>query len=263
MKNLEFNTEQFESNLIDGIAVVRFKASAFDIATNPRENQAFYDVFEEVSDSAATYGYVQLNDSEFERFKAFDELVKFFSGDTEFFASSGRYPNYRYEVIAARLKNSIGRFLLGNMDFGKPTVAGFQGAISGEYLGLTLAFDARIATADTTFVFDNYTTGLPANPGVTHLLPRFVGIGHAMKMLQNGTEIDAEEALSIGLIATIVDNNEDLSSHCLGRVKELSGQHPHLARYHRRQMLPSSQEMQAALDSYYSEMAISINKLRA
>ena len=74
MKNLEFNTEQFESNLIDGIAVVRLKASAFDIATNPRENQAFYDVFEEVSDSAATYGYVQLNDTEFERFKAFDEL---------------------------------------------------------------------------------------------------------------------------------------------------------------------------------------------
>ena len=83
-----------------------------------------------------------------------------------------------------------------------------------------------------------------------------------MNLLQTGAKIDAEEALSKGLISAIVEEKENLHQDCLDRIRHLSGKHPHLVKYHRRQMLPSSQEMQTALESYYSDMAKSIFKIR-
>lgn len=39
---------------------------------------------------------------------------------------------------------------------------------------------ARFAAANTTFTFDNVRTGIPASPGITYLMPRYIGPGRTL-----------------------------------------------------------------------------------
>ena len=138
----------------------------------------------------------------------------------------GRYCSYLHDIIAARFRNSIGRLLLTFMDQEKPIVAGLQGTITGEYLGLTLAFDVRFATADTVIVFDNVRTGWPGSPGLTKLMPRHIGISRALSLIQRGAKIDAHEANALGLVSEIVDSHQDLVDRCKKEIIDISGDHP-------------------------------------
>ncbi|MEA3274362.1 MAG: enoyl-CoA hydratase/isomerase family protein, partial [Pseudomonadota bacterium] len=191
-----------------------------------------------------------------------DTLVELLSTDSEPMRSS-LWGSYKYEVFAARIRNSIGLMLLEMIQFKKIAVAGMQGKISGEYLGSTLAFDFRIATADTTFSFDNMRTGLPASPGLTFLMPRYIGVGRAMSLVQRGSTIDAHEALSLGLISDVIDDNEDLAESCENRILDVhTDSHRHLIEHHRRQILPSTSEVDLALERYYRAMVASLNQLR-
>lgn len=142
-------------------------------------------------------------------------------------------------------------------------IAGLQGRISGEYLGLTLAFDWRIATADTTILFENVRTGLPSSPGVTFLMPRYVGIGRAMSLIHRGATIDASTALDLGLISDIVDSPQELEDRCVQEIRDVTEQKRYLAGLHRQQVLPSPEEMRTALERYYDGMVRAIAELRA
>jgi enoyl-CoA hydratase/carnithine racemase len=52
--------------------------------------------------------------------------------------------------------------------------------------------------------------GIPASPGVTFLMPRFIGEGKTLSLLNRGATIDAEEAQSLGLITGVVDHLESV-----------------------------------------------------
>lgn len=206
---------------------------------------------------------MEINDSAWDSQSAVDALVNAITKDSDSVATGSRYQGYHHDVITARFRHAIGRILLALVQFRKPSIAGMQGRISGEYLGHTLAFDARIATADTTFSFDNMRTGLPASAGITCLLPRYIGIGRAMSLVQSGLTIDAREAHSIGLITDIVDDQNELAERCLETIKGItSSPHRHLAEYHRQHILPPASEIKAALEQYYDAMARSIIQLR-
>lgn len=235
---------------------------ALDIATKLDAGTDFHSFLNSVNDSEEVLGYVQINGSEWDSRSAVDELAAFISKNAEPYVRRGTYYGHRHDVIAARFRNTIGRFLLTMIECGKPTIAGIQGRISGEYLGLMLAFDTRIATSDTTVSFDNIRTGLPASPGLTYLMPRYIGAGLAMSLIQRGEIIGAEEALSLGLVSTIVDSSEELTNRCLEQIKTMAENHRHLIKYHRQHILPSADEIKASLEDYYDAMSKSIVKLR-
>lgn len=98
-----------------------------------------------------------------------------------------------------------------------PVIASISGACMGAGLELALACDIRIAAEGTVFSIPEVTFGLVPDAGGTQRLPRIVGIGMAKELVLTGRKVDAEEALSMGLVnhlypySSLKDKAQDLA----------------------------------------------------
>ena len=88
------------------------------------------------------------------------------------------------------------------------------------YDGLELACwcDFRVAAAGAKFGVVNRRWGVPLIDGGTQRLPRIVGLGNALYLIETGVMINAEQALRMGLIQEVVPDDA-----ALDRAVELAG----------------------------------------
>ena len=89
-----------------------------------------------------------------------------------------------------------------------PVIAVVQGTAAGFGFDLTLACDMRLAGSSATFTSAFARIGLVPDGGSTFTLPRLVGVGRAMRILMSGETVDAQAALSIGLVEEVIDDSE-------------------------------------------------------
>jgi enoyl-CoA hydratase/carnithine racemase len=91
----------------------------------------------------------------------------------------------------------------------RPIVAAVNGTAVGAGAVIACASDFRIAAAGAKFGFIFPKVGLcGADMGITYLLPRIVGLGHASELLFFGDIILADRALAIGLVNRVVESGE-------------------------------------------------------
>ena len=89
-------------------------------------------------------------------------------------------------------------------DVEKPVICAAQGAVHEQGLEIALACDIRIADSTATFAMRQALSGSMPWDGGTQRLPRVIGRSRAVEMLLTGRSLDAETALSIGLVNEIV-----------------------------------------------------------
>jgi enoyl-CoA hydratase len=85
----------------------------------------------------------------------------------------------------------------------KPAIAAIRGWCVAGGLELALWCDLRIAHEDARFGCLERRWGVPLLDGGTQRLPRIVGLGRALDLILTGREIEAREALAIGLVNEI------------------------------------------------------------
>ena len=90
----------------------------------------------------------------------------------------------------------------------KPIVAAIRSYCMGGGLDLALACHIRIATRDAVFAHPGGSLGILTGWGGTQRLTRLIGRARAMELLTMGRKVDAEEALEIGLVSSIVPSSE-------------------------------------------------------
>jgi enoyl-CoA hydratase/carnithine racemase len=86
----------------------------------------------------------------------------------------------------------------------KPIVAAIQGAAIGGGFGLACVADFRIASPKARFAANFVKLGLHQGFGISITLPRLIGNQNASRLLLSGRRINAQEALSIGLVDEVV-----------------------------------------------------------
>ncbi|MCH9671577.1 MAG: enoyl-CoA hydratase/isomerase family protein, partial [Gammaproteobacteria bacterium] len=89
----------------------------------------------------------------------------------------------------------------------KPIVAAIHGTALGGGLETALACHYRVAVAEAKFGLPEVKLGLIPGAGGTQRLPRIVGPERALDMIVSGVPMNADEALSAGLIERIVDGD--------------------------------------------------------
>jgi enoyl-CoA hydratase len=95
----------------------------------------------------------------------------------------------------------------------QPFIAAVNGAATGGGLALALSCDVRYGSPAARFSVAFVKLGLSGcDVGVSYLLPRVVGSGHAFEMSLTGRLIDADESLRIGLVNRIVPAEQLLDS---------------------------------------------------
>ncbi len=85
----------------------------------------------------------------------------------------------------------------------KPIVAAINGAAAGIGLALACFTDIRFASEGAKLTTAHGKLGLPAEYGLSWILPRLVGVTRAMDILLTSRIVLAEEAANIGLINAI------------------------------------------------------------
>ena len=100
----------------------------------------------------------------------------------------------------------VGRWVLSAVRCEKPLIAAVNGAAAGAGFGLALAADVRLVARGARLGAGYVRRGLSPDAGVSYFLPRLIGASRAMEILLSGRELDADEALRIGLAAAIFDD---------------------------------------------------------
>ena len=95
-------------------------------------------------------------------------------------------------------------------DVPKPTIAAVNGHCLAGGLELACWCDFRIAARNATFGVANRRWGVPLIDGGTQRLPRIVGLGNALYLIETGVQISADHALSIGLAQEVVPEGQAL-----------------------------------------------------
>jgi enoyl-CoA hydratase/carnithine racemase len=89
-----------------------------------------------------------------------------------------------------------------------PVIAAINGPAAGVGLVLACFCDIRFAAAGAKLTTAAPRLGLPAEYGLSWILPRLVGAGHAADLLLSSRVVLAEEAERIGLVTRVLPSDE-------------------------------------------------------
>lgn len=103
-----------------------------------------------------------------------------------------------------------------------PVIAAINGVCLGGGCELAMAADVRIAASHARLGQPEIRLGIMPGFGGTQRLPRLVGVGPALDLLLTGRDIDAEEALRLGLVSRVIPG-ADLRDEVAAIAAEIAG----------------------------------------
>lgn len=147
-----------------------------------------------------------------------------------------------------RLANQehMSRLILGLRALPQPIIAAVNGPAAGFGLALTLGCDIRYASTKAVFRVAFINIGVSnCDMGTSWLLPRLIGASRSHELMLTGRRVDAEEALRIGLLADVVEE-EQLLARSLQAAEQIAALAPWGVRLTKRGMwsaleIPSEQ----------------------
>ena len=107
----------------------------------------------------------------------------------------------------SRLRNGSYRFhrLLAQMD--KPYIAAVNGAAAGAGMDMASMCDIRIASDQARFTMAYINMAVVPDQGACYFLPRIVGIARALDLIWTGRVFNAQEALEMGYVSSVVPHD--------------------------------------------------------
>jgi enoyl-CoA hydratase/carnithine racemase len=114
------------------------------------------------------------------------------------------------DVSRDRLANQqhMSRLVLALRALPQPVIAAVNGPAAGFGLALALGADIRFAATGAVFRVAFVNIGVSnCDMGTSWLLPRLIGASRAHELMLTGRRFDAEEALRIGLLADVVEQD--------------------------------------------------------
>nr|WP_152955972.1 crotonase/enoyl-CoA hydratase family protein [Pseudomonas sp. MN1F] len=108
----------------------------------------------------------------------------------------------------------------------KPVLAAVQGYCIGGAIDLISACDMRYCSRDAQFSIKEIDMGMAADVGTLQRLPRIIGDGIMRELAFTGRNVDADEALRIGLVNRVYDDQAALLDGVFAIAREIAAKSP-------------------------------------
>jgi len=108
----------------------------------------------------------------------------------------------------------------------KPVLAAVQGYCIGGAIDLISACDMRYCSRDAQFSIKEIDMGMAADVGTLQRLPRIIGDGIMRELAFTGRNVEAEEALRIGLVNRVYDDQAALLDGVFAIAREIAAKSP-------------------------------------
>jgi enoyl-CoA hydratase/carnithine racemase len=145
-----------------------------------------------------------------DHYRASDEdYLESFKKDVMATPGYGVHPEYEHELI-------------WQWGLRKPVIAAINGACAGIAVALAAYCDLRYAAEGVKLTTSTPRLGLPAEFGLSWILPRIVGLTHAADILLSGRIVLAEEARTMGFLNGIMPR-DDFLAQVLAIARGLAG----------------------------------------
>jgi len=148
-------------------------------------------------------------------------------GDAEFLSgnadrpipglSDGPFERYQRKTPAG----AFAEFTKWIVEVGKPVIAGIEGVCMGAGLAYALACDRRFASKTVRMSAAMVRLGFGPDCGITYFLPRVARLPTALRMVETGDILKADECLQEGLIDELVEEGQALDA-ALAYAKKLA-----------------------------------------
>jgi 2-(1,2-epoxy-1,2-dihydrophenyl)acetyl-CoA isomerase len=162
----------------------------------------------ETKNSVPRAGWIELAEA-FEAFETSAQRVMVIAGSGGDFCAGAdlgsEFSGFGTAAANAEYMRLPNRAALSLHRMSKPTIAAVDGVAVGAGMNLALGCDFVIATSRARFAEIFVKRGLTLDFGGTWLLPRLVGLARARDLALTGRIVEADEALSIGLVSRVVD----------------------------------------------------------
>lgn len=130
------------------------------------------------------------------------------AGDKAFCAGADIKELRNRDVVSQKDGAELGQSVFAKLDGCRlPSIALINGYAFGGGLELALACTFRIATPSASMGLPEIKLGLIPGYGGTQRLPRLIGEARAYDMILTGRTVGAEEALAMGLVHSIANND--------------------------------------------------------
>jgi enoyl-CoA hydratase/carnithine racemase len=153
-------------------------------------------------------GWPELADA-LEDFADSDQRVLIIRGAGDDFCSGAdlnldQLDDLRSPAVGREYMSGPGRAATALHRLAKPTIAAVDGVAVGAGMNLAVGCDIVIATDRSRFAEVFVKRGLALDFGGTWLLPRLVGMARARELALTGRQVEAAEALQLGLVSRVV-----------------------------------------------------------
>jgi 2-(1,2-epoxy-1,2-dihydrophenyl)acetyl-CoA isomerase len=125
-------------------------------------------------------------------------------GDVQSFYDNREDPAEVMQAVLDGLHGAVGRLIGAPF----PTIAAINGVVAGAGMGIALATDLAIAAESAMFTMAYTGIGVSPDGSSTFFLPRLVGTRAAMDMILTNRRVSSEEALSLGIVNSVVPDDE-------------------------------------------------------
>jgi 2-(1,2-epoxy-1,2-dihydrophenyl)acetyl-CoA isomerase len=125
-------------------------------------------------------------------------------GDVQSFYDNRDDPHDIMQAVLDGLHGAVGRLI----DAPFPTIAAINGVVAGAGMGIALATDLAVAAESAMFTMAYTGIGVSPDGSSTFFLPRLVGTRVAMEMIVTNRRVSSEEALSLGIVNSVVPDDQ-------------------------------------------------------
>lgn len=222
--SIEFENKNVSSYKIGSLLILEVKQDAFNSLINVIDSFQMLDWFKAVSEEKSLKGLLIIGEENVYCEQAYTQFLSDISGErisSDHKNAIQKLKGNNKRHIQINMLNNFARMFIEN---NKLIITAVAGSVSSPFWGLSLVSDLRIATINSMFHLTDKLYNL--YPGLLPFcLMKHIGLSGTQRILYTKEFIDVYEALSLGLINSLVDKDNYKSASINYSINVLEYEH--------------------------------------